>query len=259
MNVALGGDDPQLAMWEPRVRQCGATAVAAAINQPCDAAVLSGSAASVLQAARNVGEVTPVYVVPAAHDAPAIAYGLLPHVEDGRRATPGWAHRAAAAVREYIDRFTRGDLGDLRLVRLDRTQASGPSSVMLTRAEIDEQFFQDIDLLRLVGGDYNRVTAIEIGSDAAGARQSTVTLAAEGAPEAVWSLTPGAAGGWKLLIEGTRTSAELSGDARREIRLAIGGSPIDVPYDDAQQASLQRFVLEAADPISSPAIDPLRP
>lgn len=258
MNVALGGDDPQLADWGRQLTACGSR-VAAPGDLP-DAAVLGGSAVAVLAAARNVGEATPLYIVPNAVSAAEVAYALLPQVEDGRLVVPGWSQRCTAAVRDCLERFTRGDLGDLRLLRLERTQPlPGAAAGLLPQAEIDAAFFEDIDLLRLLGGDYNRLTAIQIGAEAAGVRQATVTLAADGAPEAVWSMIPGPAAHWSLQVTGTKASAVLRMQGAGGMELFLDEHPVPLADDDPRQESLRRFLGDVEVRPGPEVLDPGRP
>ncbi|MCA9053288.1 MAG: hypothetical protein KDA75_05590 [Planctomycetaceae bacterium] len=267
MKVAILGDDPQLDPWPSRIVACGAEPVDLRRQPPpnegvpsdsncLDAAILGGSSTSIREAARVVGAQTPLLVLPRVTDVAAIAYGLLPDLEDGRRIIPALSARHAAAVQAYLQRFIRGDLGDLTLIEVTRTQPAEQSSTgaaRLQHAVIEAAFFQDVDLLRLLGGDYNRVTAVRVGGDDAHARQLSVTLSADDLADAVWTITPGPESGWRMTLTGTRATAELRSQDGDSPTFQIDGQNIVIADTGAEIVALQAFLdtLDSVDQQSS--------
>jgi hypothetical protein len=246
MNVLLAVADDDLPRWESAVRQAGhAVALGGAASiAPTDLgfAILGGSAAAVLQSARTVGKQLPLLVVPRAASAAAIAYGLLPDAEDGRRLRPAWVDRHAAAVREFLTRFARGEFGDLSLIRWERTEPAPTAAPgRLAVSVIDERFFEDVDLLRLLGGDYQRITAVPLALDGTHARQFSVTLGGDGLAESIWTIIPGGESRWTLTITGTRGAAVLQWSAGGPVTLSINGITRELPTQCDEVACVSSF------------------
>ena len=232
----------------------GATAIIARGGIPpeaiatAEAAILSGSPRSILDSVRVLRSQTPLLIAPQADGADIVAYALLPEVEDGRTVIPGWTMRHAPAVAEYLRRFAQGDIGDVRLVQMDRTEAAltEASTPLLSLDRINERFLEDVDLLRLLGGDYHRITAVPVGSTAAGVARMSVTLAVDGAAEAVSSISPGATHGWTLVVTGTRGTARLQRIETEPITLQVNGASLPLAAEDADAAAVRSFVNRIA-------------
>jgi hypothetical protein len=285
MNVALLGDDPALIEWAKRARSCGTRVVAAAVpdalarllNESCpdiriepdwelplagvefNAVIAGGNSPAIVAQAAAVGARIPILVLPAARQALELAYRLDVELDDRRCAWPAFLHRFSPAVAEFLDRFERGDLGDLRLLRFERTLTPAfPAGTHLLRGQIDDAFLQDVDLLRLLGGRYSGITATLIGAEDDRALQATVTLSGESVPEAVWLAAPGVAPGWKLTLTGTKSTAVLECREGGGIALSIGGKTIPAPDADPATNGLMQFLSFSAqlDPPRRPLMAP---
>ena len=264
MRVVLAGDDPQLNKWRDIAISCGAEPIALSdaghgassdsAGLPWQAAIISGSARSVLEAAKALGKPTPVFVTPLPSDAAAIAYGLLPDVEDGRPVVPGWTTQFEPAVVEYLNRFVRGDLGDLTLLRMERTisvEGQTDAKPLISQPSRDAALLEDLPLLRLLGGDYNRVTTVAIGGHQESVRQVTVTLEADDTPEAVWSTTAGVRQQCAITLSGTRAQAQLQWCDDGPIRLVWDGSEVDLDHRSAAEEAIRSFLNRSTDPHST--------
>ncbi|MFV0441974.1 MAG: hypothetical protein ACK5Q5_00230 [Planctomycetaceae bacterium] len=245
------GNAEELDAWAAAARRCGAAVSGDAAAEPASVdktsanlAILGGGASDVLKAARLVGESMPLLVLPDAVAAGAIAYGLLPDAEDGRVLTPGWSLRCDPAVQDYLKRFIRGELGDLQVVQFEREVdcRAEPQPQRLTTDVVNHWYFQDVDLLRLVGGDFVRVTAVPLAPDAQGCRRMTITLGTDGTAETVWSLLPGDRHDWKLTISGTRGTAELRQSGLNPVELVVGGVRQNTVGPDGREAVLRSLL-----------------
>jgi hypothetical protein len=256
MTIQFAGDAEELPDWELAAERCGLSGdrhpqrgVSLTDERHVAAAtVVGGSAAAVLSAARSIGESTPLLVLPLADSAGAVAYGLIPDVEDGRLILAGWTARAEPAVSACLAQFAAGTLGDLQVLQLDR-EVDGraePQPQWLTPDVVDDWFFEDVDLLRVLGGDFNRVTAVPLAPVPQGCRRMTVTLGTAGVVEAVWNLMPGVRHAWKLTITGTRGTAVLTQTGDQPVRFELNGVDHPVTGAAARDVVLREFARRAA-------------
>lgn len=71
----------------------------------------------------------------------------------------------------------------------------------LPRDVIRSYLLPDVSLLRMLGGEYHQVTAVESATRTGGIVLATVTLTGQNLPDAVWSLKPGTGPSrWKLMV-----------------------------------------------------------
>lgn len=71
----------------------------------------------------------------------------------------------------------------------------------LPREVIRSYLLPDVSLLRMLGGEYHQVTAVESATRTGGIVLATVTLTGENLPDAVWSLRPvSTPSRWKLTV-----------------------------------------------------------
>ncbi len=167
-------------------------------------------------------------------------------------------HPLATKLRELIE---RGDLGQIMLQRVERSVAADAQQVGrkgsgLTRDEVDGALFDDVLLLRFLGGNYNRITAVHSGSEESGITLATVTLGGNDLAEATWSTRAGQAV-WKLEVTGSSGSAILelnddgagtlivsssNSDSKSDATLTDDGSRIS----ESQLASLEESLEDSA-------------
>jgi predicted dehydrogenase len=116
-------------------------------------------------------------------------------------------------VEQLQEVIQRGDLGKVVLQRVERSvtadaQQSGRQTSGLTRDEVDGALFDDAPLLRFLGGNYNRITAVHSGSEETGITLATVTLGGNDLAEATWTARTGKPV-WSLEVTGSTGSATL--------------------------------------------------
>ena len=280
MNVALVGDDPALAAWASRVVAAGgrisslqvSTAIVAELErlrligqqaggaeQP-DVVIAAGQPSKVLSAGRLFGVEVPRLVLPGATDAAALAYGWLPLAEDGAQLRPAFCRRYEPAVRECARRNAAGDLGALTLLRFERivpvspaaaasgAAASDASRIPHVMAEAD--WLTDFDLLRLLGGNYTRITAQRLGDSGAAALETSITLGGDGLPEAVWSVKAGAAPGWRLTLSGSQGTVTLLQSSGQPMAMQWNGQAVATPGPAAEAECLRCFLDEQVQPVA---------
>ena len=167
-------------------------------------------------------------------------------------------HPLAIKLHEAIE---RGDLGQIMLQRVERSVAAdaqqvGRKSSGLTRDDVDGALFDDVPLLRFLGGNYNRITAVHSGSEETGITLATVTLGGNDLAEATWTARTGQAP-WKLEVTGSSGSAilELNDDGAGTLIVSSSnsGSKSDATLTDdgsrigeSQLASLEQSLEDSA-------------
>lgn len=250
MRLALLGEDPRLARWGEQAAQLGASIVEGAVAESADgrrqdrmfdAVIAGGGSPGTLDAVHAWASVAPVLVIPDARQAATLAYRLVLQVEEGARIIPGFTQRLHPAVREVLRRFAAGELGDLKLVRMNRVVPSAKGR--LDHATIERWLFEDLDLLRRLAGEFRRVTAVYVGTEENSSLQATVTLGGDCPGGAVWGLSPGTAdaAGWELEFLGEYGSARLR-QAEGPVTLAISGREAPVTDEDPVVACVREFI-----------------
>jgi len=137
----------------------------------------------------------PLALVPQASQGSAFIYELTLTHDDNRVPLAPVQHLPAHPLAAKLnDAIHRGELGQIMLLRIEHsfpaaTQQAGVSGSGLTRDEVDGAMFHDVSLLRFLGGNYNRITAVHSGSDTTGITQATVTLGGNELAEATWNWT----------------------------------------------------------------------
>lgn len=158
-------------------------------------------------------------------------------------------HPLILELKKAID---RGDLGNVALQRIERSisreaQQAGQQQAGLTRDQVDAALFDDVPLLRLLGGNYNRITAVHSGSEELGITQAMVTLSGNDLAESSWTARAGKSG-WQLEVTGSSGSATLELDSSGEGSLAIDslknsqrltGSDNDLRIGEDQLAAME--------------------
>ncbi len=178
-------------------------------GEPVDGLIIGGVGDHVHQALRSlVFWDCPVLVLPHPRQPPELIYELiLLDEENQHRLAPAFLDRFQPGVREFCSRFQAGAYGDLQFLQLSRVLPREPHT-FLKPTQVEQAFFEDADLLRFLGGDYDRVTALFIGSSGS-CSQANVTLSGTAMADAVWSITTGDSPGWRLELTGSRGTATL--------------------------------------------------
>lgn len=216
------------------------------------------SASSRLIARRLVTQGVPLLVVPDARQTSSFAYELIPTIEEAPGVViPLFPYREAVAVVELKRRLMGGEFGKVRLFRMGRTiclprvpkTAPGAATGSVDLQEIDRAFLHDVDLLRFLGGEYKRVTAVRVGASDPSDPVSTVTemsvtLATEAQIESQWRGTGGTEDSWKLEVIGEKGRAILmgSGHSIRDVHLEVNGVVVPGGGGNDLQPALKTFI-----------------
>lgn len=174
---------------------------------------------------------------------------------------PLYALRNHPLLRKLKHLLQSGGLGAIQHMQLEvrlvpRPPAGGQSS--LSMDDLASAFLEDLDLLRLLGGEFDQVTAIRSGDPATGISLQSITLSGAGLPQAIWSATPGIEPAWKLQVVGDQGTARLEGETRLgRLSLEIpepGGAPL-VERADFDSAAWCGVIARASE---TPAATPSR-
>jgi hypothetical protein len=109
-----------------------------------------------------------------------------------------------------------GELGRVHQLQWQRDipVATGPSQpCLLSAAQIDEELLRDTDLLKVLAGEFDQITALQVGDPDQGIIQATVSLGGKEALPSHWA-GRGApdSSAWKLTIVGDAAQVTLNGD-----------------------------------------------
>jgi hypothetical protein len=171
-------------------------------------------------------------IVPQASQGSAFIYELtLTHDDNRVPLVPVQKLPAHPLTAKLEDAIGRGDLGQITLLRIEHSfpataQQAGASGSGLTRDEVDGVMFHDVSLLRFLGGNYNRITAVHSGSETTGITLATVTLGGNDLAEATWTARAGQPA-WKLEVTGSAGSATLELDEALAGSLVVNSSNSD--------------------------------
>ena len=172
--------------------------------------------------------------------------------ESPGRLFPLLAARAHPAVLELGEMLDRQELGRLRHVRLERRIAANPDGAsLLSESVIERALLEDADLLRILCGDYDQVTALRSGDVEQGYSLANVTLGGPKVPQAVWAAAAGASDEWRLTLTGEGRSALLEGDPDAgRLRLTVDGAQETISLEDVEDDPgewlLEAFVASVA-------------
>lgn len=186
-----------------------------------DFVIVAGNSEGVLAGARQLAmERTPVVLVPQATQGSAFIYELTLTRDDNGVPLIATPQLPAHSLVEQLSRdIADSKLGQVQLLRLERRGLAGSPDASLTTSQIDAALLDDVAVLRSLGGDYSRVTAVHsaapINDDekqaTAGVVLANVALGGESLAEATWSFSPGEPS-WKLTVTGTDATASLNLD-----------------------------------------------
>jgi predicted dehydrogenase len=286
MNVALVGDDPALVAWAARIPACGGRVLALLVDASLEsrlrslapaavratdwrelmsrgdlsAVVVGGASPTTAAAASALARTLPLLVLPQSRQGGTEIALLDMHASPERPLLPAFLHRFEPAVRALMHDLEQGRIGDVRLIQLERCLIPPAAEGRIPHDRASETFFLDVDLLRLIGGDYQRVTAVRLDTAGDSSRQMTVTLASDAGPEAVWSLGGGRRPAWRLTVEGSRGTAVMEQPGEEPPRLSINGDAVSVATEPALDSCLRTFFhLCRNSPSEGLAGDPLLP
>ncbi|MDA0285085.1 MAG: hypothetical protein O3B86_17180 [Planctomycetota bacterium] len=205
-----------------------------------DVTLIAGDSEAVQVGAKQLAvDGRAIALIPQASQGSAFVYELTLTHDDNRVSLVPVSnlsvHPLAVKLKELIQ---RGNLGQLMLLRLEKTvpasvRADGTKSTGLTRDEVDATLLGDVPLLRFLGGNYNRITAVDSGSEVTGITQATVTLGGNELAEATWMARPGAST-WSIEVSGSKGSATLAlEDGRAGTLVVTAPAPATMSEFDA--------------------------
>lgn len=221
-----------------------------------DAVLIAGHQPDVLQGAKQLASAgKPLLVFPHTVEEATWVYELTLVRDEAHvllfPVLPLRWHPSVAQLRTLIQGGSIGRVLHFRWERVVPTRAQ-PGSPLVTTKDVETALLPDVDLLRCLAGDYNQVTALYSGATEPRQGRSmemslaTVTLAGEGLPQAVWSLTTKSresrvqspeknpssslaldSGLWTLTVTGETGTLQLSGgDDPAEITLTQDGTAV---------------------------------
>ncbi len=199
-------------------------------GQVPDGVLVCGADDSVLEGTRLLAaEKLPIFLIPDARQGSAFIYGLsLVHDDSQVPLIPVPALTSHPLLQQMKSLVESGRLGDVQLIRLER-QVEAASGSGLSGSEVDQLLLDDAAVLRMLGGSYTRVTAVNTGGGPDAVSQATVTLAGEELVEATWTARTGKES-WTLSVTGSSGEAVLTIDAdtrRGRLKLTSDGQPAE--------------------------------
>lgn len=203
------------------------------VDTTADVTLVAGDSDSIQAGAKQLAvDGRSLALFPQASQGSAFVYELtLTHDDNRVPLVPVSSLPVHPLVMRLQEMIQRGDLGNVVLQRVERSvaadaHASGRQSSGLNRDEVDGALFGDVPLLRFLGGNYNRITAVHSGSEETGITLATVTLGGNDLAEATWTARQGKPA-WSLEVTGSAGSATLKFDAGCAGTLTINSTSSD--------------------------------
>lgn len=184
------------------------------VDTSADVTLVAGDSENVQAGAKQLAvDERKLALVPQASQGSAFVYELTLTHDDNRVTLVSVPKLSVHPLVEKLhERMQRGDLGKIMLQRVERSVVASDQSENsgsgLTRDDVDGAMFHDVSLLRFLGGNYNRITAVHSGSEETGITLATVTLGGNDLAEATWTARKGQPE-WKLEVTGSEGSATL--------------------------------------------------
>ena len=215
-----------------------------------DAVLVAGSSPAVLEGAKQLAASgKPLLLFPKAEQEATFIYELsLIHDDVNVPLFPVIPLRFHPKIKQVQELIQSGALGTVLHLQMQREVQTGddkePSS-LLSWADVDAALLQDADLLRSLGGHYNRVTALAAGTVEDRFALMTVTLAGDNLPEATWSFkTVSSQAGWHCSLTAENGSLLLSGENDpSSIQLKFEGVELPSIPDSESESNIGSEIL----------------
>ncbi|MCH8829664.1 MAG: Gfo/Idh/MocA family oxidoreductase [Planctomycetes bacterium] len=175
------------------------------------------------------------------------------------RLVPVFLRRVHPQVLRLKSLLAEGAIGKILHFQLEReSRADDDGPPLLKLDTVNDALLYDVDLLRDLGGEYTRITALHSGAETGKISLATVTLAGTDVPEASWTMRPVAtASNWKLTAVGESgqltLSAECPPDERSQepslITLAGKGVPAESSASDSAAENAAEVLRRFADAV----------
>jgi hypothetical protein len=198
-----------------------------------DAVIVCGSAEVIGEAARQLAAAgRPLVVFPQGAWDTELVYELSLVRDDNAVSLvpigPRWLHPVFREFQKPLASSRAGDAPAISHLRWEWDVEAKPGGG-LPASVIRSYLLPDVSLLRILGGEYHQVTAVESATRTGGIVLATVTLTGENLPDAVWSLKPvNSPSRWKLTVThsaGT-TTFEGSADPWEIVSSSLSNAPV---------------------------------
>jgi hypothetical protein len=216
-----------------------------------DAVLVCGTDVAILDAAKQMAAAgKPLVILPDSAQGSTWLYELGLIRDEGRTSiVPLFADRLRPACRGLQEAIDSGALGRLLYLQIDRDIVLPPADggpALLTKDQVEDALLHDVDLLRVLGGDYGRVSAVHSGVVGDRIAAAAATLMGDGLPEATWTAhgTSGEAK-WKLVIAGEKGEITIAAESPRPgeppqwslrtERVALPALAGGIPFDEGER------------------------
>lgn len=176
-----------------------------------DTVLVCGSQPELLEGAKQIAAAgKPLAIFPRSGQGSTWIYELGLVRDEGRTSlVPIFAdrlRRTYGLVRECINSDALGRVLYLQIDREIVPREVEGGAALLSREQIEDALLRDADLLRSLGGDYGRVSAVHSGVVGDRIAAAAATLMGEGLPEATWTARGSAdKPHWKLVVAGEKS------------------------------------------------------
>jgi predicted dehydrogenase len=211
-----------------------------------DAVIVCGVAPEALEGAKQIAAAgKPLFIFPRGDQGSTWIYELGLIRDEGRAMLlPIFLDRLRPTFRRLQETIDSGALGRLLYLQIDRAivpEQAGGGPALLTRNQIEDGLLRDVDLLRSLGGNYGRVSAVHSGAVGDRIAAAAATLLGDQLPEATWT-TRGSTGDarWKLVIAGEKGEVIVTADdklpdwAVATERVALPELSSAAPFDEGE-------------------------
>lgn len=219
--VAFVADDSlttEVLRLAPAARRLSGAAEALNVSD-LDAIIIDASDAEAMDAARQLaGNSVAILLVPRAAHGIEFIYqlGLIRDEQpDQFRLYPIRPWREHPLVRRLQNNLRQVRLGLIHQLQWEREEhADGLETqpALLTKHQVEQALLADADLLKFIAGEFDQVTALQMGDAERGIVQASVTFAGPEASPTQWSCrgTHGPSN-WRLTVTGAAGNIVLSG------------------------------------------------
>ena len=198
-----------------------------------DAIIVSGYAESALQGAKQlVAAGKSLLIFPDIRQDSAWIYEMSLVRDDSQAVMiPVFPLRENSHVHNLQAILAAGRIGKVLHLQFDReiqVKSAKDVALLMTVDSLNRSLLGDVDLVRTIGGEYNRITALHSGKVDGQVALAIVTLSGTDVPEVTWTARPVAAESrWSLRVVGENGEFTLSSTAETSPELSLQGPGVD--------------------------------
>jgi predicted dehydrogenase len=188
------------------------------VGSEVDAVLVCGHESETLEAAKQVAAAGKALIIlPQASQGSTWIYELGLIRDEGHVSlVPVFSERLRPTIRAIHEALDSGALGRLLYLQIDREIVPEGGPALLAKIQVENALLQDVDLLRSLGGDYGRVSAVQSGVVGDRVAAAAATLMGENLPEATWTARSSAdKAEWKLVIAGEKGEITVAADSEK--------------------------------------------